>query len=168
MNRPNINDYETKVMLDDQELKIEVDLSKFEYLRDLEKYCDKLEKKKDKHFNAGFNKATDICIDKIIALEEALDETCEKLIDKEEKYKWHDLRKNSNDLPIEQFNCLPIENSSFSDNLLVITTKWHSPLVGCINLSTNEWFYPVEEHTFEECHLGKVIAWRYIEEFIDE
>lgn len=45
MNRPNINDYETKAILDDQELKIKVDLSNFGYLRDLEKYCDELEKR---------------------------------------------------------------------------------------------------------------------------
>lgn len=47
MNRPNKKDYETKVMLDDQELKIKVDLSNFGYLRDLEKYCDELEKALD-------------------------------------------------------------------------------------------------------------------------
>ena len=36
MNRPKSEDYETKIMLDDQELKIKVDLSNFGYLKDLE------------------------------------------------------------------------------------------------------------------------------------
>ena len=63
------------------------------------------------------------------------------------------------------FRCAPIENSSFSDNVLVVTTKWHCPLVAYINLSVKVWINPLTEQTFEDEHLGEVIAWRYIEPF---
>lgn len=64
MNRPKIEDYLTSRM----------------YREALERYCDQLEKNKDKQFNAGFNEATKICSEKIIALEEALDKACTELV----------------------------------------------------------------------------------------
>lgn len=50
-----------------------------QYVELLENYCDELEKNKDKQFNHGFNKATNICCEKIIALEKALDNACDML-----------------------------------------------------------------------------------------
>ena len=86
-----------------------------------------------------------------------------KIYDIQHKYRWHDLRKNPDDLPVEHYNCDPIEYSSFSDNVLVMTDKWHCPIVAYINLSVKLWHNPLTEQTFYDESLGEVIAWRYIE-----
>lgn len=81
------------------------------------------------------------------------------------KYRWHDLRKNPDDLPKEHHNCYPVDESSFSDNVLVVTDRWHCPIVAYINLSVKLWHNPLTEKTLEDERLGEVIAWREIEPF---
>lgn len=48
MNRPKLEDYEIYATIDGEKIKVKVDMSKFGYLKDLEKYCDELEKALDK------------------------------------------------------------------------------------------------------------------------
>ena len=61
------------------------------------------------------------------AIEEAI-----KALEIVNKYKWHDLRADSNDLPEVYVNY----KHSFSDNVLVLRDGWDVPLVSYINLST--------------------------------
>lgn len=89
------------------------------------------------------------------AIEEAID-----VLEKADKYRWHDLRENPNDLPEEHHNYGHI----FSDNVLVITEEYDKPIVAYMNLTLNIWFNPIEEEYLEP-GFGKVIAWKYIEPF---
>lgn len=78
----------------------------------------------------------------------------QELIDKQEKYRWHDLRKDPNDLPNESLGCL-----------VCMSKNGYSP----------HWFASYNKE--RECwldgidwgrKLDKVIAWKYIEHFEDE
>ena len=83
-------------------------------------------------------------------------------LEKEERYKWHDLRKDPNDLP-EVFIDYKVEDGTFSDKLLVKTDKYDTLMVAYMNLSTGEWFNPLneDEHFCEE--YGNVVEWKYID-----
>lgn len=70
-----------------------------------------------------------------------------------EKYRWHDLRADSNDLPEVYVNY----KHSFSDNVLVLRDGWDVPLVSYINLSTKEWFDSSDDE-----NVDNVIMWKYI------
>ena len=90
------------------------------------------------------------------AIEEAV-----SALEKEEQYKWHDLKNNPNDLP-EVFVDYEIENGKFSDKVLVKTDN-DTLMVAYMNLSTCEWFNPLneDEHFHEE--YGNVVKWKYID-----
>ena len=91
------------------------------------------------------------------AIEEAIE-----ALKKEERYKWHDLKNNLIDLP-EVFVDFEIENGKFSDKVLIETDKYNTLMVAYANLSTNEWFNPLneDEHFYEE--YGNVVKWKYID-----
>lgn len=91
------------------------------------------------------------------AIEEAI-----KALEKEERYKWHDLKNNPNDLP-EVFVDYEIENGKFSDKILVKTDKYDTLMVAYMNLGTGEWFNLLNE---DECfyeEYGNVVKWKYID-----
>ena len=79
----------------------------------------------------------------------------QKLLDKQEKYRWHDLRKDPNDLP-----------APLSTNIYVLA-NWNNHCLnkyGLVDFSKDsEWC--IVDKVFEEID---VIAWKYIEEFEDE
>lgn len=78
-------------------------------------------------------------------------ETIQELIDKQEKYRWHDLRKNPNDLPKE-------------DGLYVVYENVYS--WGYCDYNTYECVKEVKQWSDGKLH--KPLAWKYIEEFEDE
>lgn len=82
------------------------------------------------------------------AIEEAI-----SALEKEERYKWHDLKNNPNDLPEVYVNY----KHPFSDNVLVLRDGWDVPLVSYINLSTKEWFDSSDDE-----NVDNVIMWKYI------
>lgn len=82
------------------------------------------------------------------AIEEAI-----KALEIVNKYKWHDLRADSNDLPEVYVNY----KHPFSDNVLVLRDGWDVPLVSYINLSTKEWFDSSDDE-----NVDNVIMWKYI------
>lgn len=82
------------------------------------------------------------------AIEEAI-----KALEIVNKYKWHDLRADSNDLPEVYVNY----KHSFSDNVLVLRDGWDIPLVSYIDLSTKEWFDSSDDE-----NVDNVIMWKYI------
>lgn len=89
------------------------------------------------------------------AIEEAIE-----VLEKSDKYRWHDLRENPDDLP--EINNAYVH--TFSDDVLVITEEYESPVVAYMNLTLNIWFNPIEEK-YLKLDFGKVIAWKYIEPF---
>lgn len=90
------------------------------------------------------------------AIEEAI-----SALKKEERYKWHDLKNNPNDLP-EVFIDYEVEGGKFSDNVLV-ETDYDTLMVACMNLSTGEWFNSSnQDECFHEEH-GNVVKWKYID-----
>lgn len=83
-------------------------------------------------------------------------------LEKEERYKWYDLKNNPNDLP-EVFVDYEIENGKFSDKILVKTDKYDTLMVACMNISTGRWFNVLNE---DECfyeEYGNVVKWKYID-----
>lgn len=91
------------------------------------------------------------------AIEEAI-----KALEKEERYKWHDLKNNPNDLP-EVFVDFEIEDGKFSDKILVKTDKYNTLMVAYANLSANEWFNPLNEDEHFKEEYGNVVKWKYID-----
>lgn len=83
-------------------------------------------------------------------------------VEKEERCKWHDLKSNPDDLP-EVFVDYEVEHGKFSDKVLVKTDKYDTLMVAYMNLSTGEWFNPLneDEHFYEE--YGNVVKWKYID-----
>lgn len=81
------------------------------------------------------------------------------LREKVNKYRWHDLRKNPDDLPEEDINYKSM-NYKYSVEVLVITSESKIPKVAYINLSTNNW-YDKDEGV-------DVIKWKYIDMPEDE
>lgn len=89
------------------------------------------------------------------AIEEAIE-----VLEKADKYRWHDLRENPDDLPEEHHKY----EHSFSDKVLVITEEYENTIVAYMNLTLNIWLNPIHEEYLEP-DFGKVIAWKYIEPF---
>ena len=79
------------------------------------------------------------------------------------KYKWHDLKNNPSDLP-ELFVDFEIEEGKFSDKVFVETDKYNTLMVAYANLSTNEWFNPLNEDECFEEEYGNVVKWKYIDQ----
>lgn len=84
-----------------------------------------------------------------LAAKESLDDLTE-LVEKEDKYRWHDLRIDPNDLP--EYNCA----------IYLV----YSPTNNNYYYEARNYFYP----NTKRIHLDgeKDIAWKYIEEFEDE
>lgn len=79
-------------------------------------------------------------------------EVCLKALEKADKYKWHDLRKNPDDLPeADEYGC--------SEYVLVMTgtPEWDNHEWAYYNHNTRVWSTPFCEQN--------VFAWRYIEPF---
>ena len=82
-------------------------------------------------------------------------EVCLKALEKADKYKWHDLRKNPDDLPeADEYGC--------SEYVLVMTgtPEWDNHEWAYYNHNTRVWSTPFCEQN--------VFAWRYIEPFKGE
>ena len=82
-------------------------------------------------------------------------EVCLKALEKADKYKWHDLRKNPDDLPeADEYGC--------SEYVLVMTgtPEWDNHEWAYYNHNTRVWSTPFCEQN--------VFAWRYIEPFKEE
>lgn len=91
------------------------------------------------------------------AIEEAI-----KALEIVNKYKWHDLRADSNDLP-EVFVDYETENGKFSDKILVKTDKYDTLMVAYMNISTGRWFNALNEDEYFYEEYGNVVKWKYIE-----
>ena len=79
-------------------------------------------------------------------------EVCLKALEKADKYRWHDLRKNPDDLPeADEYGC--------SEYVLVMigTPEWDNHEWAYYNHNTRTWSTPFYEQN--------VFAWRYIEPF---
>ena len=88
-------------------------------------------------------------------LQDAID-----ILEKVDKYRWHNLKENPDDLP-------EIDHAyehAFSDDVLVITEEYENPIVAYINLTQKIWFNPIDEEYLEQ-DFGRVIAWKYVEPF---
>ena len=78
-----------------------------------------------------------------------------KALEKADKYRWHDLRKNPDDLPeADEYGC--------SEYVLVMigTPEWDNHEWAYYNHNTRMWSTPFYEQN--------VFAWRYIEPFEEE
>lgn len=82
-------------------------------------------------------------------------------LEKEERYKWHDLRKDPNDLP-EVFIDYEVKDGKFSDNVLA-KTDYDTLIVAYMNLSTGEWFNSSNEDKCFHEEYGNVVKWKYID-----
>lgn len=83
-------------------------------------------------------------------------------LEKEERYKWHDLKNNPNDLP-EVFVDYETENGKFSDKILVKTDKYDTLMVAYMNISTGRWFNALNEDEYFYEEYGNVVKWKYID-----
>ena len=83
-------------------------------------------------------------------------------LEKEKRYKWHDLKNDPNDLP-EVFIDYEVEDCKFSDKILVETDKYNTLMVAYMNLSTGEWFNSLNEDEYFYEKYGNVIKWKYID-----
>lgn len=92
-----------------------------------------------------------------------------ELIDKHEKYKWHDLRKNANDLPEVTTKILVVYEFA---TLYCIGLDWDVSIhcsTATFDKNENDW--TIDEHLYShDCIKTKltVIKWKYIERFKDE
>ena len=88
-------------------------------------------------------------MDYTVAFEEAIE-----ALEKADKYKWHDLRKNPDDLPEDNGN-------GESDYVLVMigTPEWNHCEFVYYNYNMREWPSLYEQNVF---------AWRYVEPFEEE
>lgn len=82
-------------------------------------------------------------------------------LEKEERYKWHDLKNDPNDLP-EIFIDYEVDDGKFSDNVLV-KTDYDTLIVAYMNLSTGEWFNSSNEDECFHEEYGNVVKWKYID-----
>lgn len=89
-------------------------------------------------------------IDEILELNKCVIEAIEKA----DKYRWHDLRKNPDDLPEA------IEGSYVSEYVLV--------MIGTPGWNNCEWAYYRHNHKEWSTYEQNIIAWRYIELFEGE
>lgn len=77
-----------------------------------------------------------------------------KALEKADKYRWHDLRKNPDDLPE------PIGGSYVSEYVFV--------MIGTPGWNNCEWAYYRHNHKEWSTYEQNIIAWRYIEPFEEE
>ena len=75
-------------------------------------------------------------------------------LEKADKYKWHDLRKNPDDLPEA------IGNGYESEYVLV--------MIGTPGWNNYEWAYYKHNHKEWSTYEQNIFAWRYIEPFEEE
>ena len=96
------------------------------------------------------------------AIEEAIE-----VLKRAEKYRWHDLRENPDDLPEEWYDYS--ESIIISDYVLIVTEYGYYPEVGYINLASKKWFVkrPIKDLSLPAID-GDVIKWKYIEPCEDE
>lgn len=76
-----------------------------------------------------------------------------------EKYRWHDLRKDSDDLPEKHE-----DEEGASDDVLVMVSSEDFPIVAYIDLESRVWEESLEGAVLKN-FFGDVIAWKYIEPF---
>ena len=76
-------------------------------------------------------------------------------LEKEERYKWHDLKNNPNDLP-EKAN--DDSKSGYSKEVLIISSLFNEVWLGYMKLSDKKWFGSVDGEL-----LSKPVMWKYIE-----
>ena len=84
-----------------------------------------------------------------------LNKIVSKALEKANKYRWHDLRKNPDDLPeADEYGC--------SEYVLIMigTPEWDNHEWAYYNYNTKGWSTPFYEQN--------VFAWRYIEPFKEE
>lgn len=72
-----------------------------------------------------------------------------------EKYRWHDLRKDPDDLP-EKAN--DDSKSGYSKEVLIISSLFNEVWLGYMKLSDKKWFDSVDGEL-----LSKPVMWKYIE-----
>lgn len=84
------------------------------------------------------------------AIEEAIE-----VLKRAEKYRWHDLRKDPNDLP-EKVN--DDSKSGYSKEVLIISSLFNEVWLGYMKLSDKKWFDSVDGEL-----LSKPVMWKYIE-----
>ena len=84
----------------------------------------------------------------------AVREVCLKALEKADKYRWHDLRKNPDDLPEA------IGGSYVSEYVLV--------MIGTPGWNNCEWAYYKHNHKEWSTYEQNIYAWRYIELFEEE
>ena len=84
------------------------------------------------------------------AIEEAI-----KVLEKTEEYKWHDLRKDPDDLPEEDFSA--DSKPGYSKDVLILS-RFDEVLVGYMKMSNRKWFDNVEAEL-----ILNPIMWKYIE-----
>ena len=84
------------------------------------------------------------------AIEEAIE-----VLKRAEKYRWHDLRKDPNDLP-EKVN--DDSKSGYSKEVLIISSLFNVVWLGYMKLSDKKWFDSVDGEL-----LSKPVMWKYIE-----
>ena len=77
-----------------------------------------------------------------------------KALEKADKYRWHDLRKNPDDLPEA------IGGSYVSEYVLV--------MIGTPGWNNYEWAYYKHNHKEWSTYEQNIFAWRYIEPFEEE
>lgn len=76
-----------------------------------------------------------------------------------EKYRWHDLRKDPDDLPEVDPK---YSESNFSVNVLVISETWENPFVAFVDLGTKIWYNLFETNEYMYGSYTDVIMWKYI------
>ena len=82
-----------------------------------------------------------------------LNKIVSKALKKADKYRWHDLRKNPDDLPeADEYGC--------SECVLAVT--------GTPEWSDYEWAYYKHNHKEWSTYEQNIFAWRYIEPFEEE
>lgn len=85
-------------------------------------------------------------------IEEAIE-----VLEKVDKYRWHDLKENPDDLPEWYEDVISVD-------VLIVTNKTHYPLIAFMDLELKEWYESNNCECLED-DFGEVIAWKYIEPF---
>lgn len=94
-------------------------------------------------------------MNKIIENENIIIGLLEKEYPQAEKYKWHDLRKDPNDLPEKADDD---SKSGYSKEVLIISSLFNEVWLGYMKLSDKKWFDSVDGEL-----LSKPVMWKYIE-----
>lgn len=101
------------------------------------------------------------CLDWLTAMDMA-----SEALEKQEKYKWHDLRKNPDDLPEKQ----PKLTMSKPVIVWMGDSYWNHLMQDYYDYSNHEWALSslYEIHDWSLIQSNEVIAWKYIEPFGSE